>query len=144
MSAPPCSLTLGLEVLSLDLAGGQVRVRYQAREAFTNPSGTLQGGFAAAMLDDAIGMLCSLKLAGRGVPSTIDLSLHYHRPVRPGAVEVAARITAMGRSVVFAEADLIDARGRVCVQARSSLAIVRLTGDTQDQTATEQAGGTIP
>ena len=123
---PPCSRTLGFELVSFDLEQRTARVRYEVKPAFTNPAGTLQGGFACAMLDDTIGMLSSLTLAGRGVPSTIDLSTHYHRPVRPGPVEVEARITSLGRTVIFAEADLYDSRGKLAVQARTSLAIVRL------------------
>lgn len=141
---PPSSRTLGLEILTLDTAAGMTRVRFRAREEFTNPSGFVQGGFAAAMLDDAIGMLSWLTLEGKGVPSTIDLSLHYHRPLRPGLVEVAARITAIGRTVIFAEADLFDARGKLCVQARTSLAIIRPGADNLQKPEENQQGGLQP
>ncbi len=123
---PPCSVTLGLEVISIDVDAGTSHVRYEARPEFCNPAGVMQGGFAAAMLDDAIGMLTTLRLAGKAFPSTIDLSTHYQRPVRPGPVEVRARILTLGRTVIFAESDLYDRRGKLCVQARSSLAIIRL------------------
>lgn len=123
---PPCSRTLGLEVISIDLQAGTAHVRYEAKPEFCNPAGVLQGGFAAAMLDDAIGMLTTLKLAGKAVPSTIELGTQYQRPVRPGPVEVRARILSLGRTVIFAEADLYDLRGKLAVQARTSLAIIKL------------------
>jgi uncharacterized protein (TIGR00369 family) len=93
------------------------------------------------MLDDAVGMLCSLALMGKGFPSTIDLSLHYHRPVRTGPIEVAARVTALGRTVIFAEADLFDARSKLCVQARTSLAILRpQEADTRNSSENQAEG----
>ncbi len=123
---PPCSRTLGLEVISIDLRAGTSHVRYEAKPEFCNPAGVIQGGFAAAMLDDAIGMLTTLKLAGKAIPSTIELGLQYLRPVRPGMVEVRAQILSLGRSMIFAEAELYDPRGKKAVLARSSLTVIKL------------------
>lgn len=50
---PPAAALLGWE--AIDIRPGYVRVRYAAWEAFYNPQGTVQGGFLAAMLDDAMG-----------------------------------------------------------------------------------------
>lgn len=133
---PPSSRTLGWELISLDAEEKTARVRFDGKAAFTNPAGTVQGGFLAAMLDDAIGMLSTVVLKGTAFPSTIDLSLHYHRPVRPGPIEVEAVIINKGRSVIFAEANLYESRGKLAVQARSSLAIVK-TPNTQNDTPKE-------
>lgn len=130
---PPCSRTLGLEVVSIDLEAGTSHVRYEAKPEFCNPAGVIQGGFAAAMLDDAIGMLTTLKLAGKAIPSTIELGLQYLRPVRPGRVEVRAQILSLGRTMIFAEAELYDPRGKKAVLARSSLTIIKLPA--KDRTA---------
>jgi acyl-coenzyme A thioesterase PaaI-like protein len=50
---PPAAGLLGWKALSLE--PGHVRVRYTARPEFANPQGAIQGGFLAAMLDDAMG-----------------------------------------------------------------------------------------
>ena len=122
---PPCSQTMGFELVHLDEKAWVARVRYDGKEAFTNPAGFIQGGFISAMCDDVIGMLCSIRLAERGYPSTIDLHMHYLRPVRVGPVEVQGRIQNMGRSVIFADAELFDSRGKIAARATSSLAIMK-------------------
>jgi len=128
---PPCSRTLGLDVISIDLDAGTSHVRYEAKPDFCNPAGVIQGGFTAAMLDDAIGMLTTLKLAGKAIPSTIELGLQYLRPVKPGTVEVRAQILSIGRTMIFAEAELYDPRGKKAVLARSSLTIIKPPASNQ-------------
>jgi uncharacterized protein (TIGR00369 family) len=119
----PCSQTLGFELLSLDIKAGTARVRFEGKPGFLNPMGTVQGGYLAAMLDDVMGMMAMLVLKGRAVASTIDLHIHYLRPVRPGPIEVAATITNKGPSVLFAEAQLYDSRGKPAAKATSALAV---------------------
>lgn len=120
----PCSVTMGMELLELDMAKSMTRVRFDGKPEFCNPFGTIQGGFLAAMIDDAMGMLGTLKLAGKGFPSTIDLNIQYLRPIKIGKVEVVARITGIGRTTMFAEAELFDARGKLSCRAISSMTIL--------------------
>jgi len=120
----PCSVTMGMELIELDMQKATTRVKFEGKPEFCNPFGTVQGGFLSAMLDDAIGMLATLKLAGKGFPSTIDLTIQYLRPIKVGKVEVAARITGIGRNTMFGEAELFDARGKLACRAISSMAIM--------------------
>ena len=117
------SKSLGFELISLDMKKMETRVRFEGRSVFTNPAGYIQGGYLSAMLDDTIGMLATVKVAARAFPSTIDLHTTFLRPVRVGAIEVAARIRNIGRQVIFAEADLYDSRGKEAARATASLAI---------------------
>lgn len=124
----PSSKTLGFELLEFDAKAGTARVRFDGKPEFTNPAGTVQGGFISAMLDDVIGMMAMVKAGPRALASTIDLHVHFLRPLRVGPVEVAARITNKGASVMFAEAELFDSRGKPAARATSALAITRLPG----------------
>lgn len=117
------SKLLGFELISLDMTKMETRVRFDGKATFTNPAGYIQGGFLSAMLDDTIGMLTTLKVAAKAFPSTIDMHVHYLRPVRVGSVEVLARLRNIGRSVIFAEADLFDSRGKEAARATASLAL---------------------
>ena len=75
---PPAAELLGWEALSIE--PGRVRVRYAAREAFYNPMGTVQGGFLAAMLDDAMGpALFTLLEEGQHAP-TLEMKVSFVRP----------------------------------------------------------------
>lgn len=117
------SKSLGFELVSIDMKQMVARVRFDGKPEFTNPAGYIQGGYLSAMLDDAIGMLATVKAGSRAFPSTMDLHVQFLRPVRVGVVEVAARLRNIGRRVIFAEADLFDARGKEAARATTSLAI---------------------
>jgi uncharacterized protein (TIGR00369 family) len=138
----PSSRTLGMEILQMDPAAGTARVAFEGRPEFANPTGYIQGGFLSAMLDDVMGMMAMLKVAPRGFASTIDLHVHYLRPVRAGRVEVAARILDRGPSVMFAEAELFDKRNKISARARSSLAItaLKLQSPTPEQQGSAKNG----
>lgn len=117
------SKSLGFELVSIDMKKMVARVRFEGKRVFTNPAGYIQGGYLSAMLDDTIGMLATVKTGSRGFPSTVDMHTQFLRPVRVGVVEVSARLRNVGRRLMFAEADLYDARGKEAARATASLAI---------------------
>lgn len=117
------SRSLGFELLSLDMTKLETRVRFDGKASFTNPAGYVQGGYLTAMLDDAIGMLATVKAAGKSFPSTIDLHTTFLRPVRVGAIEVVARLRNVGRQMIFAEGELFDVRGKEAARAVASLTL---------------------
>ncbi len=117
------SKSLGFELVSLDMKAMETRVRFDGKPAFTNPAGYIQGGYLAAMLDDTIGMLATVRTGTRALPSTIDLHTQFLRPVRVGLIEVLAKLRNIGRQVIFAEAELYDSRGKEAARATASLAI---------------------
>ena len=121
-----CSQTLGFKLIEMDVKAGTARVSFEGKPEFANPTGFIQGGFLSAMLDDVMGMMAMLKVAPKNFASTIDLHIHYLRPVRVGSIEVQAHITNKGPSVLFAQADLYDCRGKISAKATSALAITPL------------------
>ena len=121
---PAAAATLGWTLLEADVEAGRLRVGFDGKAEFANPAGLVQGGFLAAMLDDAIGPAILVKSKGKSYATTIDLHVHYLRPVRPGPIEVEARVVQIGRSIAFAEGDLFDSRGRLCARATCSSMIV--------------------
>jgi uncharacterized protein (TIGR00369 family) len=122
-SPSPSSLVLGFEALALDMKDWTTRVRFDGKPEFANPAGYVQGGFLSAMLDDTIGFLAGMKVAPRALPATVDLHTHFLRPVRVGVIEVAARLANIGRSIIFAEATLYDARGKEAARSSASLTV---------------------
>lgn len=117
------SVSLGFELLGLDMKAMTTRVRFEGRVEFTNPAGYIQGGYLVAMMDDTIGMLATMKAGKARFPSTVDLHAHFLRPVRVGPIEVIARLRNVGRAIIFAEAELRDARGKEAARATASLTL---------------------
>ncbi|NJR20229.1 MAG: PaaI family thioesterase [Hyphomonadaceae bacterium] len=120
------SQTLGFKLIEMDIKAGTAKVSFEGKPEFANPTGYIQGGFLSAMLDDVMGMMAMLKVAPKAFASTVDLHVHYLRPVRVGQIIVEARITNKGPTIMFAEADLFDCRGKISAKATSALAITAL------------------
>jgi len=51
---PPCSDTLGMRLTEVDQAGQRIRMDFAVPDMFANPTGAVQGGFIAAMMDEAM------------------------------------------------------------------------------------------
>ncbi len=119
---PPCSELLGWQALSLE--PGHVRVRFSAGPELCNPMGSVQGGFLAAMLDDAMGpALFSLLEEGSFAP-TLEMKVSYLRPARPGALVAEGRVAHRSRGVAFLEGTLMNEAGDVLATATATARIV--------------------
>ena len=57
---------------------------------------------------------------GKWLTTTIDLSLHYVRPVLPGRITAKAKVINLGARVAFLEGELFDADGKLSVVATAS------------------------
>ena len=52
--APPSAKLLGWTLRVIDPDAGTIEIGFTTDDRFTNPGGTVQGGFLAAMLDDGL------------------------------------------------------------------------------------------
>lgn len=120
LPAPPAAETLGWELLSVDASAGTIELAFDAKPDFTNPAGNIQGGFLAAMLDDTLGPALFAMTDGKRFGSTIDLHVHYLRPVRPGRVTTKGRVVKLGSKVAFMEGELFTAEGKLAAKATAS------------------------
>nr|WP_302228619.1 PaaI family thioesterase [Azotobacter vinelandii]WKN23684.1 PaaI family thioesterase [Azotobacter vinelandii] len=87
---------------------GTLVCRYVASEAFANPTGHVQGGMLAAMLDDAMGTLAQSPLAAGQFASTLSLTVSFLRPARPGPVRVEARFVRQGSRILNVEGQALQ------------------------------------
>jgi uncharacterized protein (TIGR00369 family) len=91
-----------------------------------NPVGTVHGGFAATMLDFAIGYALLSKLAPGQAFSTLELKVSYHRPMTKdtGVIRAVGSVVSFGRKAAFMEAKLFDTQGKLLASATSSLLVL--------------------
>jgi uncharacterized protein (TIGR00369 family) len=121
--APPAAETLGWKLLALDAKAGTIELAFEAKPAFCNPTGHIQGGFLAAMLDDTLGPALFAMTDGKRFGSTIDLHVHYLHGVKPGRVTTKGRVVKLGSRVAFMEGELFDADGRLAAKATASASL---------------------
>lgn len=125
---PPCAETLGWTLLDADPTTGTIHVAFDAHHSFCNPGGNIQGGFLAAMLDDTLGPTVLVRTDGAAYCATIDLSVRFLAPARPGRLTGEGRLVQLGKTIAFLEGELRSADGRIVVTATAAARVVPTAG----------------
>src|SRR5262245_414259 len=123
---PRAAATLGFEFIHADVDAGTIEVAFNATDAFTNPAGNVLGAFLAAMLYDTVGPALLATLAPDQFQSTLQLSVSFLRPVRPGRLIGKAHIVHRDGDLVFLAASLADAGGTVVATATATARVIAL------------------
>ncbi|WP_420392034.1 PaaI family thioesterase [Acuticoccus sp.] len=100
--------------------------RGQPNERFLNPMGGVHGGWAAAVLDSALGCATVLSL-GRGESfTTLELKVNFTRAIAADgpALTAVGTIVTRGRRVALTEARLTDDDGKVYAHATSTCLVL--------------------
>ena len=114
-----------LKFQALELEEGRVVFGGTPDEDAYNPIGTVHGGYAATLLDSAVGCAVHSRLkAGQGY-TTLELKVAYHRAMTKdtGPVRAEGVVTHLGRRAAFAEGRLTDEQGRLIASATSTLLV---------------------
>jgi uncharacterized protein (TIGR00369 family) len=120
---PGIGRTLKFSVIEIE--EGRVVFGGHPDESVYNPIGTVHGGYAATLLDSAVGCAVHSALkAGQGY-TTLELKIAYHRPLTKdtGPVQAEGKVVQLGRRAAFAEGRLTDAQGRLYATATSTLLV---------------------
>jgi uncharacterized protein (TIGR00369 family) len=119
---PPCSETLGMQLTGVDQANMVSRFSFEARPEFANPSGAIQGGFIAAMLDEAMGTAAIIASNVTMNAPTLEMKISFLRPLFAGPATAEAKILKWGKSTCFIEAELFDPNGKLVAKASATQA----------------------
>jgi uncharacterized protein (TIGR00369 family) len=121
---PPISKLLGWRLVESKPEQGVIRVGFEGKPEFCNPSGSIQGGILASMLDDTMGPAAFIMTGGKFYTPTITMTVNFIAPGKVGSFVCEAKVVQMGRSVVFVEAKLMDDRGALIATATSTSRLV--------------------
>jgi uncharacterized protein (TIGR00369 family) len=93
-----------------------------------NPIGTVHGGFAATLLDSALGCAVHTTLQPGFGYTTVELKINYVRPLRSdtGRVTCEGAVIHVGGRVATAEARLKDASGKLYAHGTTTCLIFRV------------------
>jgi uncharacterized protein (TIGR00369 family) len=106
---------------------GTVTLQGSPTEDHYSPLGTVHGGYAATLLDAAIGLAVQTTLpAGTGY-ATVDLKVTYLRSMTQdsGPVVATGKVIHCGKRMAASEATLFDRDGKLCAHATATCAIFR-------------------
>ncbi len=95
-----------------------------------NPIGTVHGGFAATLLDSALGCAIFSTLKKGEAWTTLELKVNFVRPMtkETGVVRAEGRLIHRGRTVATSEGDLKDGAGRLYAHATTTCMIFPAKG----------------
>jgi len=116
--AVPFLKTLGVEVESV--GPGTATLLVQCREELMRNDGILHGGVAASLIDSAFAFAIIPTLGDGERTVTVDLTIHYLRPLSGGVVKASARIVRAGRRVITVSAELFDENDKLAATALST------------------------
>ncbi|OZB15249.1 MAG: thioesterase [Hyphomonas sp. 34-62-18] len=117
---PPCSETLGMRLADLNQDKQWVKMEFDVSPSFANPTGAVQGGFIAAMLDEAMSTAVIIASNVTMTAPTLEMKTSYLKRLMPGKASVEARILKLGKSAAFMEADCFDAEGELVARATAT------------------------
>jgi uncharacterized protein (TIGR00369 family) len=123
---PRAAATLGLELVSADPERGTVELTFDATEDFTNPTGNVLGAFLSAMLYDTVGPALLATLEPDEFQSTLEVGVHFLRPVPPGLVTGRGRVVQREGDLAVLEASLLDPEGMTVATATATARVIPL------------------
>jgi uncharacterized protein (TIGR00369 family) len=123
---PPGTALLGWKCRQLDTDAGIVAFEFNAKPDFTNAMGAIQGGYLAAVFDDALGAALFATVGHGHFTPTVELKVNYIRPARPGLLVGQTRVVHKGRSLAFLSGELSTPEGDLIATATATARIVRV------------------
>ena len=110
--------TLGAYVAEAD--PGRVVIALEAGAKHRHGGGVVQGGVITQIADAAMGMSLATLQEDGSWNTTIELKINFIRPFVEGRLRAVGRVVDMRRSLLFAEADVLDDEGRLIARASST------------------------
>jgi uncharacterized protein (TIGR00369 family) len=109
----PMGFLLGQRLIEVD-EGTVLFEAFPKREHY-NPGGIVHGGYAATLIDSALGCAVQTKLPAGTRYGTVELKVNYVRPLTEETGRVLCRGTCLhaGRKMQIAEARLEDGAGKL-------------------------------
>jgi len=121
---PPMVRLLGLRLVEVD--HGRVVFPGTAGPEYYNGMGVAHGGWAATLLDSALGCAINSAMPAGHSFTTLELKINYTRPLRRevGEVRCAAAVIHAGRRTATAEARVVGADGKVYAHGTTTCILV--------------------
>ncbi|WP_308700724.1 PaaI family thioesterase [Pseudoduganella rivuli] len=123
---PPIAELMGFVLISAE--NGTVVFQGTPGPQHYNPSGMVHGGYAATLLDSAVGCAVHSTLpAGKGF-TTLELKVNYIRGMsdKTGPVRAEGKVITAGGQVAVAEGRIIDSNGKIYAHATTTCLIFEI------------------
>lgn len=114
----PFAKLLGIEVESVE--PGHAVLTMNLRDEHMRNDDITHGGVIATLIDSAMAIAIMALLAENERTVTVDLTIHYLRPVSRGLAKASARVVRAGKRVITVSAELFDDNDKLAATAIST------------------------
>lgn len=119
----PFAKLLGIELESSE--PGHAVLSMPIRPELLQNHRVAHGGSIATVIDSAMAIAIMPMLAENERTTTVDLTIHYLRPLTQGTARASARVVRAGKRVITVSAELFDDQEKLAATALSTY--LRLT-----------------
>ncbi|GIU82478.1 MAG: PaaI family thioesterase [Acidobacteria bacterium] len=109
---------LKMEVVGLNI--GEATLQMQVRDELRQSHGLLHGGATASLIDTATGFAVATLLKEGEKASTVDLTVHFLRPIINGKIVCSAKVIKSGKRLITVSADVTDDENNLVATALST------------------------
>ncbi|OLE55728.1 MAG: hypothetical protein AUG51_02015 [Acidobacteria bacterium 13_1_20CM_3_53_8] len=102
----PYASLLGIEIGAIER--GEATLHMEVCEQLLQNRGVLHGGVTASLIDTASAFAILTLLDAGESTTTVDLTVHYLRPVTEGRITARARVLRAGRRMITVSVDVTD------------------------------------
>jgi len=114
----PFAKLLGIEVDLLE--PGHAVLSMKMRDDLMRNGGIAHGGAVATLIDSAMAFAIIQTLGENEHTVTVDLTIHYLRPLSQGTARASARVVRAGKRVITVSAELFDHHDKLSATAIST------------------------
>jgi uncharacterized protein (TIGR00369 family) len=121
---PPMLQLLGMRLVEVE--EGRVVFAAEVEERFYNGTGVAHGGFAATLLDSALGCAINSTTAPGKRFTTLELKVNLTRPLttQAGPLRCEGKVIHVGSRTAVAEARIVDGRGKIYAHGTTTCIVV--------------------
>lgn len=124
LSENPFVELLGIELIELDL--GEAVCCLHIEEKHERRGGFVHGGVTASLVDTVAALAVATYLKPGESSVTIDLTIHYLRPIFGGEVTARAKVLRAGKRIVVLSTEVFDEKGELAATALTTYSKITL------------------
>lgn len=119
----PMAQTMNMRLIAAD--DGTATFEAHPDERYHNPQQRVHGGYAATLIDSALGCAVQTKLPASTGYGTIELKVNYVRKIdgSSGRLVCTGTVIHSGRTLFTAEAKVLDANGKLCAHGSGTFLV---------------------
>jgi uncharacterized protein (TIGR00369 family) len=114
-----------LDIEMGEMERGKATLHLGVRDELRQNNGLMHGGVIASLIDTAAAFAILTVLEPNKTTTTVDLTIHYLRPLIKGRATAEARVVRAGRRIIVVAIDVLDEAEHIAATALTTY--IRLT-----------------